>query len=667
MTVMMFEVRADLSQYLAELQKGEKALNTFVAHAAASTASLTGSFAALGRGTAAVVAFVDRAKEAVGFLTNIAQTAKGTAEFASSIDRVAKMAGLSAEALQEFRFAASQSGADVETLDKALVGFGERVREAMKGPGEFRDLLEQSGISLRDAEGRTRSLEAVFLDYAEAVRKAQDPLEQSELAIAGFGTEGAVLVDLLARGRGGIAGFQKQARELGVVLNRSLIEKLKEANAQFSKLEQVLDVNFKRAVARGVPFASGEAERFAKLGPTLKDLTESFLPDDLRSSEALHREIEDKLEELRGLRTEKENLNNAIPDPTKAPPASPERFRRLNIEGLVREIRELVDLLRRREQEDLGARGAGPQSPLRPGRMNFDGTEGEVRLLPASFDPADSPFGGAGLDGLNRELADAGWRVQDLSAGFGELSQAAGGFEAQGGALAELVGRTNTLFGEQSGLLGELVAQVPQLGGALTSMLERTSQEAGTLNQVVDAVGQSFLNAFEGAIARGESLGDVLKGLIVDLAEIALRAAGNKFLDLILGGLGSLFGAGGGRAATAGTSIPGGIGGFAQGAAFGPGGRFLSLGQGAAFGPGGRFLSLAKGGAFMGAIVDTPTAFRFARGVGVMGEAGPEAVLPLTRLASGELGVKALMPRLPEAPAPPALANAEPPALALAA
>ena len=56
----------------------------------------------------------------------------------------------------------------------------------------------------------------------------------------------------------------------------------------------------------------------------------------------------------------------------------------------------------------------------------------------------------------------------------------------------------------------------------------------------------------------------------------------------------------------------------------------------------------------MGAIVDTPTAFRFARGVGVMGEAGPEAVLPLTRLASGELGVKALMPRPPEAPAPAA-------------
>ena len=53
----------------------------------------------------------------------------------------------------------------------------------------------------------------------------------------------------------------------------------------------------------------------------------------------------------------------------------------------------------------------------------------------------------------------------------------------------------------------------------------------------------------------------------------------------------------------------------------------------------------AKGG-----IVDSPEAFAFARGLGVIGEASPEAIMPLARLGSGELGVKALMPRLPEAP-----------------
>lgn len=42
-------------------------------------------------------------------------------------------------------------------------------------------------------------------------------------------------------------------------------------------------------------------------------------------------------------------------------------------------------------------------------------------------------------------------------------------------------------------------------------------------------------------------------------------------------------------------------------------------------------------------IVDRPTMFAFAKGAGIMGEAGPEAIVPLTRTASGDLGVRMIM------------------------
>jgi lambda family phage tail tape measure protein len=56
----------------------------------------------------------------------------------------------------------------------------------------------------------------------------------------------------------------------------------------------------------------------------------------------------------------------------------------------------------------------------------------------------------------------------------------------------------------------------------------------------------------------------------------------------------------------------------------------------------------AKGGVVDGAslsswsntVVDRPTTFAFARGAGLMGEAGPEAIIPLTRTADGKLGVR---------------------------
>ncbi len=41
-----------------------------------------------------------------------------------------------------------------------------------------------------------------------------------------------------------------------------------------------------------------------------------------------------------------------------------------------------------------------------------------------------------------------------------------------------------------------------------------------------------------------------------------------------------------------------------------------------------------------GGIVTSPTLFPFANGIGLMGEAGPEAILPLSRDANGDLGVK---------------------------
>ncbi len=50
--------------------------------------------------------------------------------------------------------------------------------------------------------------------------------------------------------------------------------------------------------------------------------------------------------------------------------------------------------------------------------------------------------------------------------------------------------------------------------------------------------------------------------------------------------------------------------------------------------------------AYENSIVDRPTFFKFAQGAAVMGEAGAEAVMPLTRTSSGDLGVKALAPQI---------------------
>jgi tape measure domain-containing protein len=50
--------------------------------------------------------------------------------------------------------------------------------------------------------------------------------------------------------------------------------------------------------------------------------------------------------------------------------------------------------------------------------------------------------------------------------------------------------------------------------------------------------------------------------------------------------------------------------------------------------------AFAAGGTFTNQIVNQPTYFRFGGSLGVMGEAGPEAIMPLKRMSNGNLGVE---------------------------
>ncbi len=101
--------------------------------------------------------------------------------------------------------------------------------------------------------------------------------------------------------------------------------------------------------------------------------------------------------------------------------------------------------------------------------------------------------------------------------------------------------------------------------------------------------------------------------------------------------LGGLFGGGGGLGPQfTGTGAVGLLssGSFAKGGAF-AGGRSIT--------------ALARGGALTNRILRRPTLFPLADGLGLAGEAGPEAVLPLARMRSGELGVQAALAHLPAA------------------
>jgi lambda family phage tail tape measure protein len=102
--------------------------------------------------------------------------------------------------------------------------------------------------------------------------------------------------------------------------------------------------------------------------------------------------------------------------------------------------------------------------------------------------------------------------------------------------------------------------------------------------------------------------------------------------------VGSMFGGGSSAGYGASAGMAGNMG-AAKGAAFDPTGQKFA--KGGAFDQGYTVHPFAMGAAFTNSIVNEPTLFKFAKGTGLMGEAGPEAIMPLTRDSSGNLGVRA--------------------------
>ena len=59
-------------------------------------------------------------------------------------------------------------------------------------------------------------------------------------------------------------------------------------------------------------------------------------------------------------------------------------------------------------------------------------------------------------------------------------------------------------------------------------------------------------------------------------------------------------------------------------------------------------MAFASGGTFANSVVSSPTMFGYGgKNLGIMGENGPEAVMPLSRMPSGNLGVEARIQQTP--------------------
>lgn len=144
-----------------------------------------------------------------------------------------------------------------------------------------------------------------------------------------------------------------------------------------------------------------------------------------------------------------------------------------------------------------------------------------------------------------------------------------------------------------------------------------------TKNAVVGAFG-SMEDALATFVTTGKAdFRSLTVSILSDLAKAATKIAASNILKALL--------------STAAGAFSGGAGTPGSSSFVGP----IAQAKGGAWNAG--VQKFAKGGAFTNSVVSSPTNFATQSGLGLMGEAGPEAILPLTRAADGSLGVRAVI------------------------
>lgn len=164
------------------------------------------------------------------------------------------------------------------------------------------------------------------------------------------------------------------------------------------------------------------------------------------------------------------------------------------------------------------------------------------------------------------------------------------------------LGQLDDDLGRNARMASEFQAEL----GRLRQSMMFTTREVGTLTSGLE---RGLGRAIDGLVLDGGKLSDALKTIGRSLADtvygIAMKPVENALAGSIAGGMGNMLGG----------ALFGGVTPFAKGGAF------------------------ASGRAMDSGVVTGATGFPMRGGQGLMGEAGPEAIMPLRRGPDGKLGV----------------------------
>jgi len=173
-------------------------------------------------------------------------------EHASALGEQAQQLGVTTDALQEYRYAATQVGISQEEMDKGLQKLTLTIGQAATDlEGKQAAAFAKFGVSVKDANGNVIDAGAAIPLLADAFEKLHSPAERAAFLAEFFGAKmGGKFQTLLAGGSKAVNQLRDAAHRMGVVMSSKEIQDADKAADKLADVKIILSAKIDGIVAR---------------------------------------------------------------------------------------------------------------------------------------------------------------------------------------------------------------------------------------------------------------------------------------------------------------------------------------------------------------------------------------------------------------------------------
>ena len=234
-----------------------------------------------GAGDKVTSAFKRMAVAAAGYfaISRIESIASGVIDLGGKLNDMAQKTGISAEALQEWGYAASQNSSSLDEMSMGMTKLSRGLYAMKGGAGPLADAFKMLGISLNDPAVKSKDLDKILMTIASRFAEMPDGPKKTAAAMGIFGKSGASLIPTLNQGAAGLNALKKRVRDLGGVIDGKAVGALDNLGDSLDDTKVAIQGLKNRAIIALVPMLQKTVNGFLAWVQANKDLIATKMTD----------------------------------------------------------------------------------------------------------------------------------------------------------------------------------------------------------------------------------------------------------------------------------------------------------------------------------------------------------------------------------------------------